>query len=347
MTYVGMINNKIPTKNPGFGAKGSGLKRPGSNKTQAAQGKDFSRGNEIRQALRQDTSNYQLVNGKKTFTAKSKTDVLQSSTLYSDALRQQRVGNKKSQTAVKTLKYSFKNISSKLLRSKTSVSARQVASQAKREVARLKNLKKVEGYDPEELEAAITHAKAMERLAKKKARHLEEEEMAKVGGACLGEELEKEEMAEKVQEQEELEDIQPEDISTEEFQAQMDEMMAELEASMDEMMAELEASMDDMMDDLGLADLFEDMTGTAVDMDPEDLKMMKIKHRSKEQQDQAKADAEYLKAIFKHFEALKGTGTISTGNTNPVPVINMAGASESMAPVESAATVDAHIDVSL
>ena len=75
--------------------------------------------------------------------------------------------------------------------------------------------------------------------------------------------------------------------------------------------------------------------------------MMKIKHRSKEQQDQAKADAEYLKAIFKHFEALKGTGTISTGNTNPVPVINMAGASESMAPVESAATVDAHIDVSL
>ena len=336
MTYVGMINNKIPTKNPGVGAKGSGLKRSGSNKTQAAQGKDFGRGNEIRQALRQDTSNYQLVNGKKTFTAKSKTDVLQSSTLYSDALRQQRVGNKKSQTAVKTLKYSFKNISSKLLRSKTSVSARQVASQAKREVARLKNLKKVEGYDPEELEAAITHAKAMERLAKKKARHLEEEEMAKVGGACLGEELEKEEMAEKVQEQEELEDIQPEDISTEEFQAQMDEMMAELEASMDE-----------MMDDWGLADLFEDMTGTAVDMDPEDLKMMKIKHRSKEQQDQAKADAEYLKAIFKHFEALKGTGTISTGNTNPVPVINMAGASESMAPVESAATVDAHIAVSL
>lgn len=358
MAYVGMINNKVATKSSGFAKKGLDKKMPVANKPQAAHGKDISRLNEIRQTLRQDTGNYQLVNGKKTFTSKSRIDVLQSGALYSDALRQQRVGTKKSQTALKTLKYSFKSISSKLLRSKTSISARQVASQAKREVTRLKNLKKVEGYDPEELEAAIIHAKAMERLAKKKARHLEEEEMAKVGGACMGEELEKEEMSEEIQEQEDLEELPLEDMSSEEFQAQLDQMIAELEASMDQMMAELEASMDDMMEaleqsmedmmeDMGLDDLFEDMTGSATDTDPEDLKMMKIKHRSKEQQDQAKADAEYLKAIFKHFEAVKSAGAMNVGNANPMPVLNMTGGSDAVSSVESAVTAEAHIDVSL
>ena len=39
-------------------------------------------------------------------------------------------------------------------------------------------------YDSEEIEAAISHAKAIERVAKKKVRHLEEEELAKACGAC-------------------------------------------------------------------------------------------------------------------------------------------------------------------
>ena len=86
---------------------------------------------------------------------------------------------------LKKLKYSFKNISGKLIRSKTSVAARQVAGEAKREVLRLKQQKQSGKYDNEEIEAAINHAKAMERVAKKKVRHLEEEELAKACGACL------------------------------------------------------------------------------------------------------------------------------------------------------------------
>ena len=342
---------------------------------QAAGSKNSSRMRDIRQGLKTNTSNYEIINGKKTFTSKSKTDVLQSSSIYSDALRAQRTGNKKAQTQVKTLKYSFKSISSKLLRSKTSVSARQVASQAKREVTRLKNLKKVEGYDPEELEAAITHAKAMERLAKKKARHLEEEEMAKIGGACLGEEMEKEEIAEEVEDEELLQTSDYEDMSPEEIEAlmaNMPEIMADLPdisseaeslssdilelseeqmALMEDMMDDLDESMQDMMEELGLDELFEDMTGSATDMDPEDLKMMKIKHRTKEQQDQAKADAEYLKAIFKHLEAMKAAGGVSLGtsNQNPMPVVDMTGGGivTEAAAVVDAATVEAHVDVSL
>lgn len=69
--------------------------------------------------------------------------------------------------------------------------ARLAAAQARREILRLKSQKQSGKYDNEELEAAIEHAKAMERVAKKKARHLEEEEMAKcTGGPCAGSRIE-------------------------------------------------------------------------------------------------------------------------------------------------------------
>ena len=44
---------------------------------------------------------------------------------------------------------------------------------------RLKRQKQNSDSDSEEIDAAIAHAQAMERVAKKKAKHLEEEEMVK------------------------------------------------------------------------------------------------------------------------------------------------------------------------
>ena len=49
------------------------------------------------------------------------------------------------------------------------------------------------------------------------------------------------------------------------------------------------------------------------DIDPADLKMMKIKHRNKEMKEIVKADAEYLKAVFGRLEKMKDNPVIPSG----------------------------------
>ncbi len=122
--------------------------------------------------------------------------IVTSSLSYSESLRNQRQQTKNTTLALKKLKYQFKNISSKILRSKTSQAAKQAAGQARREIMRLKRQKQNSDSDSdsEEIDAAIAHAQAMERVAKKKAKHLEEEEMMKAaGGICQGDRISEEE----------------------------------------------------------------------------------------------------------------------------------------------------------
>ena len=124
----------------------------------------------------------------------SSNSMFSSTQSYGEALRTQRQQAKNTSLSLKKLKYQFKNLSTKILRSKTSLAAKQVAGQARREVLRLKSKKQSGDYDSEEIQAAIDHAKAMERVARKKARHLEEEEMAKcTGGPCAGSRIDEEE----------------------------------------------------------------------------------------------------------------------------------------------------------
>ena len=126
---------------------------------------------------------------KKTFKTNTKS-VVESTVDYSKTLQAQRTKAKDTGLQKKRVKYQSKSLSSKIMRSKTSVSARQVVSQARREIAKLKKQRTDPNVDQEELEAAITHAQAMERVAKKKARHLEEEEIAKAnGGFGIGSDL--------------------------------------------------------------------------------------------------------------------------------------------------------------
>ena len=82
----------------------------------------------------------------------------------------------------KRLNYNFKEISAMILQTKTSGSARQVAARARGKVALLRQRLKCGEYDDKELESAIIHAEKMERIARKRMRHLQEEEMAKRGG---------------------------------------------------------------------------------------------------------------------------------------------------------------------
>lgn len=116
--------------------------------------------------------------------------IVEQSFSYADSLRNARAQKKNTAQKLKKLRYSYKSISSQLLRSKTSADAAKVARKARRELVRLKGKRLHENgkYDSYELEAAITHAQAMLRVARKKVKNLQEEELTKVkGGPCAGE----------------------------------------------------------------------------------------------------------------------------------------------------------------
>ena len=259
--------------------------------------------------------------------------IVTSTLSYSEALRNQRQQTKNTTLALKKLKYQFKNISSKILRSKTSQAAKQAAGQARREVLRLKRQKQSGNYDDDEIEAAINHAKAMERVAKKKAKHLEEEELAKAAGGiwqgekvCTDEEERtsdtdqntdpeaKEELpCEALDAQTDMDLEQYDYPQMDQFLLQTSDFMVEMGDFTSEMIQELSDSMRDIMDEMGMDELSDTMLSVKKDIDPADLKMMKIKHRNKELKEIVKADAEYLKAVFDRLEKMKDNPVIPSG----------------------------------
>ena len=254
--------------------------------------------------------------------------IVTSTLSYSESLRNQRQQTKSTSLALKKLKYQFKNISSRILRSKTSQAAKQAAGQARREVMRLKRQKQSGNYDSDEIDAAITHAKAMERIAKKKAKHLEEEELAKAAGGIQGEQICMEEEVKDPEDEEkdtaDEEKLAEEDLpgaeeyhgpEPEEVLLQTADLMADMSDLTSDMMQEMSDSMRDMLNEMGLDELTDSVLSVEKDMDPVDLKMMKIKHRNKEMKELAKADAEYLKAVFNRLEKMKESVVISSGSS--------------------------------
>ena len=260
--------------------------------------------------------------------------IVTSTLSYSESLRNQRQQTKNTTLALKKLKYQFKNISSKILRSKTSQAAKQAAGQARREVLRLKRQKQSGNYDEDEIEAAINHAKAMERVAKKKAKHLEEEEMAKAaGGIWQGEKVCSDEEPREVKDTEAETDAEEEEKMAEEgyedeayeeeydypqldeFLLQTGDLMAAMSDFTSETMQELSDSMRDIMEEMGMDELSDTMLSVKKDIDPADLKMMKIKHRNKEMKEIVKADAEYLKAVFERLEKMKDNPVVPSGSS--------------------------------
>lgn len=256
---------------------------------------------------------------------------------YGESIRASRTKTKDTSTQMKKLKYNFKDISGQIRKSKTSVNAKQVASKARREVVQLKMKMQTEKYDNEELEAAITHAKAMERAAKKKARHLEEEELIKItDGESNGtvavaseletkleekmeadyeanikaEELEREAELEKMSEEQILETEQAIAESMEEAQKMMEESM---EASMDEVTEDmydlLAESMEDMMEQT-LGELAESMLAvTDFEMTENEFTLFKLKHRASEDKAMLEADTKYLKAMFDIYDKRMNGGS--------------------------------------
>ena len=186
----------------------------------------------------------------------------------------------------KRLPYNFKQLSRQTSQAKTSDSARSLVSKMQAKLSWLYKKLKSGEYSEREVSAAIIHAAAMERIAKRKVKHLEEEEAAENGGGigATGEDEEiygKDELKESMEESREI----------------SDEMMRRMMEEIEELEKELaEDSMSEMQDML---------SGASGDLSEEEKEELKRKHRSSEEKQLTREDLRYLKAIFDGLEQEK------------------------------------------
>lgn len=281
------------------------------------------------------------------------------------------------QKKMKKLQYNFKLISSQIMRAKTSSSAERAVSSARRATAQLRRKRKSGEYDDAELEAAITHALAMERVAKKHVKNLQQEERvergSKAGESVMSEEEQKIVGNALTEDMPEVPDEFSEDPAetSREFSEQMEQIGQELAENLEEipeelaeeleqLMQEYRDMMSETMEELG-GELLESISVVDTDMDPADLKALKQKHRAKEMQEIAKADAKYLKAIFEKYaadrrQAASGVSQVMgamNGMSGMGGVISVSGMSQTAsvsAPVTASAAVPTEgssVDVSV
>lgn len=201
--------------------------------------------------------------------------------------------NNKNKKKLKRLQYNFKGMSAAILRAKTSGSARQAVTKTRTAAAVLRKKLKCGEYDDEELKMAIIHADQMVKIAKKRMKHLQEEERLKKGGFCEAE----------------MEEYEEQDLEYPELTGEEEIDVEELKRLMEEMQ-ELQ---EEVMESDGFGDLEELAEVLRADMDPEDLELLKKKHRSDELREIAEADMKYLKAFFQKLERDKQAAMSSSG----------------------------------
>ena len=234
------------------------------------------------------------------------------------------VSKARKQKKKKRFFYNFKDVSGKILSARTSGGARRVLATARQKTALLRKKMKSGEYDEKAVQLALIHAEAMERVAKKKMKHLQEEEAAKRGGICAGDN-DREQIEEQMRQDEQMmmekqaqdpsyaagsqqpmEGTPIEDVSMEELMADaLQAQMLDLTDVMDEFVEEFSELMTDSMEEINsLDELADELMGANAepDMDPEDLKDLKLKHRAKEQKEIAEADSKYLRAFFQKLQ---------------------------------------------
>jgi hypothetical protein len=227
----------------------------------------------------------------------------------------------------KKLSYCYKKIASLIRTSETLTSAKSAVSKAKAEVGNLKKKRGSDKYDQNELEMAINHAMAMERIAIKHKKNIETEEFAK-RGICSNcsmlspqalEDAKKESednerermtlseeacasstMAELIQEDgaANQEDLHTASVMTEEdvaaFTKDIGKYMIEEAASL-EAFAEGE-----------LMDMMQDLLAYSDDFDENDMKKMVLRHRSSEEREITKANMQYMKDYIDYIQGSAG-----------------------------------------
>jgi hypothetical protein len=271
--------------------------------------------------------------------ANSAKSVVDQSISYADQLRASRTKAKQTSLEKKKLQYNFKKISSQIVRSKNSVTARKAVQAAKREIMRLKRLKANGEYDEEEVQLAIDHAKSMEKVAKKKVAHLEQEEMIERNGKGIAIDFDEKEKSdnENVDEENE-EELTSKDNIEDNYEDEYDELYASEEIdsyefdsedidiseytadeAMENLMSEFSDEMKEMMEEIDLTELAESTYAPDPNMSEDDLKMLKIKHRGKEMKEIAEADKKYLKGLMEHEKNKQSGGTSAPTGTASMP----------------------------
>ncbi len=189
----------------------------------------------------------------------------------------------------KRLPYNFKAISAQIMLSKTSGGAGKAVTKARGTIAML--LRKVRSgeYDDQELELAIKHARKMERVAKKRVKHLKQEEA-----------IEKEKHSEELED-----DLAAELTDTDEDEELLEISEEELQQLLEEYEELMRESMEELARETSLEELSEEFAGAVYDMSAEDLEELKKKHRSDEMREIMDADMKYLRAIFNKLEKEK------------------------------------------
>ena len=186
----------------------------------------------------------------------------------------------------KRLPYNFKQLSRQISQDKTSDSARSLVSKMQAKLSWLYKKLKTGEYSEREVSAAIIHAAAMERIAKRKVKHLEEEEAAENGGG-IGSAGEDEEIYGKDELKESMEE------NSEIFDEMMRRMMEEIEELEKELAEDAMSEMQDML------------SCSPGDLSEEEIDELKRKHRNSEEKQLTKADLRYLNALFDGLEQEK------------------------------------------
>lgn len=196
--------------------------------------------------------------------------------------------NKKKTRKKKRLSYNFKKISNQILMSKSTTSAGKVLTRARGTYITLLLKKNSSEYDAKEVKSAIEHAKEMVRIAKKRKKHMEEEELAVNNGeAQLSEGIE---MEEEEDEDENSDYGQDMELSADELEELAEELKELTRESMEE-------SLKEMADEL--------INTVHKDMSKEEIEELKRRHRQDELKDIMEADMKYLKALFEKLQKEK------------------------------------------
>ncbi len=236
----------------------------------------------------------------------------------------------KAKKAAAKVKYNFKEVASKIQRAKTSVSAGQAVLSAKRKVLEVKRKISSGQGDAEELQLALTHAKRMEMVARKKKHHLQLEELVVTTQRRDENSEQREDVATSAKqdivmaEEQKVEEL--EDEIFDEREEMLDEAVAELEESNEEVTDEMMAELNEMISEFGEEELKQleeamEMLETMEIIDPhmseEDLEELKRKHRSSEARAMMKADMDYLKSMIK-YQTMKAAESMESAKAVPV-----------------------------
>lgn len=232
-------------------------------------------------------------------------------------------------TKKKKLHYNYRDVSGRILRAKTSVSAGMVVTHARTMVASLRRRYGCGEYNDRDLEIAIVHAEKMVRIAKKKLKNLKMEEQGKRASEA--------DRAEEAYEDEQS-------LNTADMQSDAQEMS---EDDLRDMIKELEQELQKLAAENSLDDLTDDCLMGGGAPSKEDLERIKKKHRCDEMRQIVEADMKYLRAVFQRMlqeqQEIATAATLELSGAMTGTPVSVSLAAAANAPADSGGTMDTSI----